>query len=221
MNVPNQSKNRWIESRRRRGLELGLIGVAAPLLGGAALVASGMIARRYGRGAVTTEIDRSLYPGHRFTVKKLGDPESEERLLRLCRQAMIDEVPQVVDIIRGDMALFGPRADKPQHIEELFAAIENDELRERWRQVRSDQKPGIISSYAILSHGNNLNGDPEYSRFGNADVRARNAELRARCDIHDHDNCGFRHDLSLVAKTVVMAFGNYRQYYRQSTKSRK
>lgn len=216
MNVPNKSKNRWIESRRRRGLELGLLGIAAPLLGGAAMVASGAIARRYGRGAITTETERSLYPGNRFTVKKLGDPESEDRLLRLCRQAMVDELPQAMDIVRGDMALFGPRADKPQHIEELFAAIEDDRLRERWQQVRSAQKPGIISSYAILSHGNNLNGDPEYSRFGNANARARNAELRARCDVHDYDNCGFCHDISLLAKTAVMAFGNYRQYYRRA-----
>jgi lipopolysaccharide/colanic/teichoic acid biosynthesis glycosyltransferase len=164
-------------------------------------------------------VDRSLYPGHRFEVKKIGDPEADDKLLRICRQAMIDELPQVIDIIRGDMTLIGPRADKPEHIEELFASIEDEELRERWRTAREAQKPGIISAYAVHSHSKNLAGDPEYTRFSQSSEIASNALTRAQLDIYDAENASLRHDLRLLGRAARMAASNYLAYYRRMRSS--
>jgi lipopolysaccharide/colanic/teichoic acid biosynthesis glycosyltransferase len=41
--------------------------------------------------------------------KKIGDERVSSRLARLCRQFSIDELPQLIHVAAGDMALVGPR----------------------------------------------------------------------------------------------------------------
>ena len=202
----------WIESPQKRALETVLIGPVLPAIGGVALVATAAVSAAEGPGQAIHKVPRSLYPGNTFMVRKLGNPRVESRLLRAFRQAMIDELPQVLDILGGSMALVGPRADTPAHIEELFAAIEDDDLRDRWGEVRSKQKPGIISSYAVHSHAHNLEGLSESVRFSEEAQISSNAHLRATLDVDDFTAASSGHDLRLVSETAKMALHNYNHY---------
>ncbi|MFN0185508.1 MAG: TIGR03013 family XrtA/PEP-CTERM system glycosyltransferase [Aquabacterium sp.] len=67
------------------------------------------------------------------------------RLIRLCR---IDELPQLVNVLRGDMSLVGPRPERPYFVEQLTERIP-------YFQVRHSVRPGLTGwaqvSYAYAS----------------------------------------------------------------------
>jgi lipopolysaccharide/colanic/teichoic acid biosynthesis glycosyltransferase len=65
------------------------------------------------------------------------------RFLRRCR---LDELPQLINVLKGDMSVIGPRPEQPQLIQNLSAAIPYFE--ERMRGV----KPGI-TGFAQISLG--------------------------------------------------------------------
>jgi hypothetical protein len=208
----SKSGEAWIKSPEKQAFEKTIVASLLPAIGGITVSAAAVLRVSQRDSRVLQSIPRSLYPGHVFTMKKLGDPDSNSRVQRLFRQAMIDELPQAANILRGSMSLFGPRADKPSHIEELFGAIEDENLRDRWLEARSKQKPGIISSYAIYSHTHNLEGTSEYTRFSAEEVLTLNALDRATRDIHDFENTSLAYDLGLLKGAGQMAVGNYQHY---------
>jgi lipopolysaccharide/colanic/teichoic acid biosynthesis glycosyltransferase len=65
------------------------------------------------------------------------------RFLRRCR---LDELPQLINVLKGDMSVIGPRPEQPQLIQDLSAAIPYFE--ERMRGV----KPGI-TGFAQINLG--------------------------------------------------------------------
>ena len=59
------------------------------------------------------------------------------------RLTRIDEIPQAINILRGEMAFVGPRPEQPHYVEELAAKIPHYELRHTvrpgltgWAQVK-------------------------------------------------------------------------------------
>ncbi|MZR32395.1 exopolysaccharide biosynthesis polyprenyl glycosylphosphotransferase [Sneathiella litorea] len=55
------------------------------------------------------------------------------RIGRFIRMTRIDELPQLINIIRGDMALVGPRPERPEMVSEIEAQIPGYSLRHRVR----------------------------------------------------------------------------------------
>lgn len=194
----------WVGSAQKRRLETFIISPLVPAVGAIAVV------DRF--TPVTHAVPRSLYPGNTFATKKLGNPTRDTFALRWMRRAMIDELPQILDIRKGTMTLVGPRADEPEHIEQLFDAIEDNSVRSRWEYARSSQKPGIISTYAVHSHRNNLAGVSESTRYSEDEKRAINARMRATMDIADFEAASFQYDRKLIRATASMAISNYAQY---------
>lgn len=77
--------------------------------------------KRAGCGATTfrifkfrTMVDGAYQMGSRLTVKR--DPRIT-RLGRLLRWAKIDELPQLFNVLRGEMSLIGPRPEDPYFVE--------------------------------------------------------------------------------------------------------
>lgn len=58
------------------------------------------------------------------------------RIGRFLRNSRIDELPQLINVIRGDMSFVGPRPERPQFVEELEKKIP-------YYRVRNRVNPGI------------------------------------------------------------------------------
>jgi exopolysaccharide biosynthesis polyprenyl glycosylphosphotransferase len=68
----------------------------------------------------TMRQDAEAETGAVFSVK--GDPRVT-RLGRFMRKVRIDELPQLYNILRGDMSLIGPRPERPEHVARLTEKI--------------------------------------------------------------------------------------------------
>jgi len=91
--------------------------------------------REYVRSMFTE--DRSLEP-RRSGLHKLDD-DRVTPVGRLLRGASIDELPQLINVLRGEMSLVGPRPALPWEVE-LFGASED---------LRCRVKPGITGLWQV------------------------------------------------------------------------
>lgn len=94
-------------------------------------------------------------PGREITV---GQDNRITPIGAVLRKWKIDELPQLVNVLRGDMSLVGPRPDVPSYV-----ARYPDELRRRVLSVR----PGITDPASIKYRNENelLAGQPDPERF--------------------------------------------------------
>jgi sugar transferase (PEP-CTERM system associated) len=66
------------------------------------------------------------------------------RVGRICRKLRFDELPQLWNVIRGDMSIVGPRPERPQFVSDLETKI-------RYYNLRHSIKPGL-AGWAQLSY---------------------------------------------------------------------
>lgn len=79
------------------------------------------------------------------------------RVGRILRATSIDELPQLANVVRGEMSLVGPRPDVPYAVEQY----------QPWHRRRLEAKPGMtglwqVSGRAELSPADMLRLDVEY-----------------------------------------------------------
>ncbi|MBA2721879.1 MAG: sugar transferase [Methylibium sp.] len=126
----------------------------------------------------------------------VGDDARITRMGRFLRARRLDELPQLIDVIKGDMSLVGPRPELPR-----FVALYPDALRERVLAVR----PGLTdpAALAYLDEGDRLAraADPEREYV---DVLMP-AKLRASADYAASASLGS--DLRVLARTLVLLCG--------------
>ena len=95
---------------------------------------------------------------------------------RFIRKMSIDELPQLWNVIRGEMSIVGPRPALPAEAEQWSA-----DLRERLRVL-----PGITGMWQVSGRGE--------SDF----------ELYRRLDLYYVDNWSLTHDVRILLKTVLV-----------------
>ncbi|HEV2998271.1 MAG TPA: sugar transferase [Solirubrobacteraceae bacterium] len=71
---------------------------------------------------------------------KIADDPRVTRVGRFLRKSSLDELPQLFNIVRGEMSLVGPRP----------LVIEEDERIEGWHRRRSELMPGMTGPWQIL-----------------------------------------------------------------------
>ena len=99
---------------------------------------------RAGKGLAFVEFEMLKFRSMRLDAEKLTGPviseENDARITtvgRILRRTRLDELPQLWNVLKGDMSLVGPRPERPELMQQLAAAIPFFE--ERMRSVR----PGI------------------------------------------------------------------------------
>jgi lipopolysaccharide/colanic/teichoic acid biosynthesis glycosyltransferase len=73
-------------------------------------------------------------------VYKIRNDPRVTRMGRLLRKTSLDELPQLINVLKGEMSLVGPRPVIPAHIQEYVAGD----------QVRLRVKPGLTCLWALL-----------------------------------------------------------------------
>jgi len=82
------------------------------------------------------------------TFKMKNDPRIT-RLGRFLRKTGIDEFPQLINVVKGEMSLIGPRPPIEAEVKQY----------ERWQLRRLSVKPGITCTWQIMPHRNDIKFD--------------------------------------------------------------
>ncbi len=110
----------------RRGVDVVVSSVAGVLLAPVIAVAAALVRRRLGPPVLFRQ-RRTGLDGREFDIVKLrtmrpetypGEPDAERdtALGRTLRGLSVDELPQLWNVLRGDMSLIGPRPTLPEQV---------------------------------------------------------------------------------------------------------
>ena len=109
---------------------------------------------------------------------KIRDDPRLTRVGRWLRRVSLDELPQLVNVLRGDMSLVGPRPGLPQEVEQY----------KEWHNQRLDVLPGITGLWQVS---------------GRSDTTFDEMCL---LDIYYIENWSLTLDLTLVFRTIPRVF---------------
>jgi len=94
--------------------------------------------REYQRRYIAGLPDTNLGDPERPVYKLHADPRIT-RVGRVLRRASLDELPQLFNVLRGDMSVVGPRPPIPYEVEAY----------ELWHRKRLDMKPGMTGLWQV------------------------------------------------------------------------
>jgi lipopolysaccharide/colanic/teichoic acid biosynthesis glycosyltransferase len=118
------------------------------------------------------------FPDRRTTHKHPDDPRHTP-IGRLLRKYSVDELPQLLNVLRGDMSLIGPRPELP-HIVGRYQA---------WQHRRHHVKPGLTGLWQVTERGNGLMHE------------------HTHLDLHYARHVTWRQDLSILLRTIPTLLG--------------
>ena len=127
---------------------------------------------------------RTMQAGAPVKYNEDGSTSAERGDARITRiggllRGGLDELPQLINVLRGEMSLIGPRPDLPEH-EELYTADERRKLSVR---------PGVSNLPAVIGR----NQIPWKKRIA--------------LDLYYIDNWSLLFDLKIVIATILMPLG--------------
>ena len=111
---------------------------------------------------------------------KMKDDPRVTKVGKFIRKTSLDELPQLWNVLKGDMSLVGPRPSLPKEVAQF----------EKWMCKRLTVKPGL-TCYWQVSGRNNI-GFEEWMRLDNKYVDERNLWI----------------DIKLIFKTVLVLLGD-------------
>lgn len=122
-------------------------------------------------------MDQNEMTGPMFKMK---DDPRVTKIGKFIRRTSIDEIPQLINIIKGDMSLVGPRPSLPKEVEQF----------EPWMLERLEVKPGLTCFWQVS--GRNDIDFEDWMRLDIKYVNERSILL----------------DIKLILKTVLVLFGD-------------
>ncbi|MDQ7780021.1 MAG: sugar transferase, partial [Planctomycetota bacterium] len=115
-----------------------------------------------------------------LTVYKMTDDSRVTWIGRFIRKFSLDELPQLINVVRGDMSLVGPRPCLPYELAEY----------KEWHKLRLEARPGITGLWQIS--GRNLLSFDEMVKL----------------DIYYVENWSLMMDIKIIMRTfIVVLFG--------------
>lgn len=121
--------------------------------------------------------DQNEMNGPMFKMK--NDPRVT-RVGRIIRKTSIDEIPQFVNVLKGDMSLVGPRPSLVKEVEEF----------DDWMLRRLDVKPGLTCYWQVSGRN-----DIDFEEW-------------MKLDIKYIEEQSILVDIKLILKTVLVLFGD-------------
>jgi lipopolysaccharide/colanic/teichoic acid biosynthesis glycosyltransferase len=108
------------------------------------------------------------------------------RIGRIIRKLRIDEIPQMINVLRGEMSMVGPRPERPFFVEKLAEEIP-------YYKRRLKVRPGI-TGWAQVKH--------KY------DETIEDVKVKLRYDLFYIENMSLRMDFKIIFRTIfVVLFG--------------
>ena len=171
------------------------------LLTSPVLLACAIAVKLTSRGPVFFRQERIGIGGRRFEILKfrtmkvnddsntqwsVDDDERVTAVGRILRPSHLDELPQLFNVLKGDMSLVGPRPERPHFVEQFSGQIDHYDQRHR--------VPVGITGWAQV---NGLWGDTSIER-------------RVRLDNRYIENWSIWRDLVIAMRTVPTLFGRRR-----------
>ncbi len=111
---------------------------------------------------------------------KMKDDPRITKVGKFIRKTSIDELPQLINVLKGDMSLVGPRPSLPNEVKEF----------ETWMLKRLNVKPGLTCYWQVMGR-NNI----DFEDWMKLDVKYVNER-------------SFCLDIKLIFKTVFVLFGD-------------
>ncbi len=136
--------------------------------------------REYQRRFIAGAPDANLGDDERPAYKLRGDTRVT-RVGNVLRRLSLDELPQLLNVVRGDMSIVGPRPPIPYEVEAY----------DLWHRKRLDMKPGLTGLWQV-SGRNRLS-----------------FEEMVRLDLYYIENWSLLLDLKIILRTLpVMLRGD-------------
>ena len=119
------------------------------------------------------ERDEEAREEYRINKKLKNDPRIT-KLGDFLRRTSIDELPQLINVLKGDMSLVGPRPYLPREMDDMG----------NYYDTIIESKPGITGLWQVSGRSNTT------------------FEERLEFDMEYNENKGFFYDMGLLTKTV-------------------
>lgn len=85
--------------------------------------------------------DKNEMDGPMFKIK---DDPRVTKIGKFIRKTSIDELPQLINVLKGEMSLVGPRPSLPKEVEKF----------EPWMKIRLNVKPGLTCYWQVSGRNN-------------------------------------------------------------------
>ncbi len=163
----------------------------------------GILIKIEDNGPVLYKQERTGKNGKKFEIVKIRtmklDAETngpkwsklnDERVTKVgyyLRKLRIDEIPQLILVLKGTMSLIGPRPERPIMEKELIKDI-------KFYNLRHNLKPGI-SGWAQVNY--------------NYGASSKDSNIKLSYDLFYLKNCSFLLDIVIFLKTLKVVFNGY------------
>lgn len=199
------------DSLGRRAVDIVVSGIALAIAGPLIVLLAGLV-RLTSRGPAFYRQVRAGRAVEQFTMLKLRsmvtgadqagplvtsrEDSRVTKLGALLRAAKLDELPQLINVLKGDMTLIGPRPEVP-----LFISDYNDEELQILNVRPGLTGPGQIF-YTQIQQATVLDGEDPEAHYATYELHPKLA-----IDLDYLRRRGFAHDLWIVVRTALMLAG--------------